>query len=325
MYWIFAVPIAVTPGHWNKFNHWHTATVWNAPLPYINLKTGWNCTLELLDRLYWLGEFTSEWLKKSQFSSRWPLCRIQYEWAIVKHVMEGLRLFQHWTMWMSNRHAITLHHIITFLNDMFDRMDVIMQALAKRTTQWKEDCHFMMKCAQQTLSKWYMEVTPMTCMTLIPVHILDLFQRLQLFHKWNKQLYIPSEDGTSCTTAYNAVLLKYVDNKYIAKCRHFPVIEPEIVWCYNLLLSTKASWLCQSSDDPYDVSSDNEEYLMPNHIGEMIPSRSACTSSIRNVARVEPVRWIFWVPDLSYDTTCCFWTGQTSARNCEPGDFAGFG
>jgi hypothetical protein len=34
---------------------------------------------------------------------------------------------------------VTLQQVITVYNDMFDHMDGIMRALAKKKTQWKED------------------------------------------------------------------------------------------------------------------------------------------------------------------------------------------
>jgi hypothetical protein len=57
-------------------------------------------------------------------------------------------------------------------------MDGVMRALAKKKTQWKEDLYFAVKCAQQKLSKYYSEVTPMTGLLLISAHILDPFLKL---------------------------------------------------------------------------------------------------------------------------------------------------
>jgi hypothetical protein len=74
---------------------------------------------------------------------------------------------------MSKRHTITLHHAITVYNDMFDHMDGVMQALAKKMTQWNEDLYFAVKFAQQKLCKYYTEGTPMTCMVLMSGHILN--------------------------------------------------------------------------------------------------------------------------------------------------------
>jgi hypothetical protein len=61
---------------------------------------------------------------------------------------------------------------------MFNHMDGVMRALAKKKTQWKEDLLFAEKLAQQKLSKNSAEVTPMAGMRLISAHILDPFQNM---------------------------------------------------------------------------------------------------------------------------------------------------
>jgi hypothetical protein len=79
---------------------------------------------------------------------------------------------------MSKQLTVTLHHIITVYNDMFDHMDGMMQDLAKKKIQWKEDLFFAVKCAQQKLSKYYTEVTRTAGMLLIMAHIVDPFRKL---------------------------------------------------------------------------------------------------------------------------------------------------
>ena len=36
---------------------------------------------------------------------------------------------------MAKRHTVTLHQVITVYNDMFDHMDGVMRALAKKKTK----------------------------------------------------------------------------------------------------------------------------------------------------------------------------------------------
>ena len=79
---------------------------------------------------------------------------------------------------MLKQHTVTLHHFITVYNDMFDHMDGVMRALAKKKTQWKVDLFFAVKCAWQKLSKYYTEVTPATSMRIILAHILDPLRKL---------------------------------------------------------------------------------------------------------------------------------------------------
>src|SRR5882757_4229960 len=110
---------------------------------------------------------------------------------------------------MSKRHTVTLHHVITVYNDMFDHMDGVMRALVKKKTQWKEDLFFAVKLAPQKLSKFYTDVTPMTGMLLISAQILDPFRKLLSFRKWDKGMDINPEDETSYTIPYQEVFLNY--------------------------------------------------------------------------------------------------------------------
>ena len=80
---------------------------------------------------------------------------------------------------------------------MFDHMDGVMHALAKKKTQWKEDLCFEVKLARQKLSKYYAEVTPTTGMLLISAHILYPFRKLRSFRQSDKGMDINPEDETS--------------------------------------------------------------------------------------------------------------------------------
>jgi len=139
--------------------------------------TLWNTTIGLLQRAYRLREFTREWLKNPKYAEYRPLFTTPDEWTILKYVMEVLRPFRYWTLWMSNRHTVTLHHFIIAHNDMFDHMDGVMRALAKKKSTWKEDMFFAVKLARQKLSKYYAEVTSTMGMVLMSAHILDPFRK----------------------------------------------------------------------------------------------------------------------------------------------------
>jgi len=75
-------------------------------------------------------------------------------------------------------------------------------------------------------------------------------------------------DETSYTTQYQEAFLKYMENEYCAKHRRMPVNKPKTVPTSNLVPSATASGSYQSSFDPYDLSSDDEEYLTPNNVAE---------------------------------------------------------
>jgi len=108
---------------------------------------------------------------------------------------------------MARRHNVPLYDIIKVYNDMFNHMDGVMRALAKKKNQWKDDLFFAVKIAQQMLSKKYAEVTPTTGMLLISAHILDPLWKLGPFRKWDKGMYINPEDKTSYSTQNHQAFL----------------------------------------------------------------------------------------------------------------------
>jgi len=226
---------------------------------------------------------------------------------------------------MSKRHTVTFHQVITVYNDMFDHMDGMMQALAKKMTPWMENLFYAVKLAGQKLSKYYTGVTPTTGMLLISAHILDAFWKLRSFRKWDKGMDINPEEETSYTTQYQKAILKYIENEYCAKHRRVLVNKHESLPSSNPIPSAQASGRCQSSFDPYDLSGDDEEYLTPNNVTETTPGRSDRAARLLNAARLSlnlppeaPKNWsqinphlndyhsdpmeisiAFWLPDIT--------------------------
>jgi hypothetical protein len=82
---------------------------------------------------------------------------------------------------------------------------------------------------------------------------------------------INPEYETSYTTQYHEAFLKYVENKYCAKHRQLPVIKSDNTLNNNLTSIEMTSRSGQSSYDPYDLSSDDDKYLMPTNVVEMTP------------------------------------------------------
>jgi len=247
---MLVVLITLTPGRRNEFIDCQKAKVRIAVLPIMDVKTSWNCTRKLPEHGYRSREFTCEWLQNPKYPEYRPPFTSQVEWTIVKYVMEVLKTFRYWTLWMSKWHTVTLHHVIAVYNDMFNHMDAMMRALAKKNTPWKEDLFIAVKLARQKLSKYYAEVTPMTAMLLISAHILDPFWKLLSCRKWVKGMDINPEDEISYTTQYHEAFLKYVENEYCAKHQPVPVNKLETVPSSNLVHSAPASGSYQSSFDP---------------------------------------------------------------------------
>jgi len=116
-----------------------------------------------------------------------------------------------------------------------------------------------------------------------------------------------------------------VENEYCAKHRRVHVNKLETVPSNNLLPSAMASASYQSSFDSYALSSDDEEYIMPNNMAETTTGRSDCAARLLTAARLylnspleAPKNWgqinpnhneyhsepmeissTFWIPDIT--------------------------
>jgi len=84
----------------------------------------------------------------------------------------------------------------------------------------------------------------------ISTQILDFLRKLQSFRKWDQGIHINLDDKISYTTQYKEAILKYVENLFCGKHRHWPVNEPENIENSNLIPPAMTSWSGQSSVDP---------------------------------------------------------------------------
>jgi len=156
-----------------------------------------------------------------------------------------------------------------------------------------EDLFFAVKLAQHKLSNCYTEVTPSTDMLLNSADILNLVRKSRSFRKWDNGIGIDPEDETMYTTQYQEAVLKYMENESSAKQRRVPVNKQESSMSNNLTHSEKVLGSCRSSFDPYDLCSDDEEYLTPNNVAERTPGWSDCAAHLSTAARLH----LNWLPE----------------------------
>ena len=152
---------------------------------------------------------------------------------------------------------------------------------------------FAEKLARQKQYKYYAEVTPTMGMVLISAHILDPSRKLLLFRKWDKGMDIKPEDETFYTTQYQEALLKYVENEYCAKHRCVPGNKLERYPSSNVIPSASALGCCQLSFDPYDWSSNDEEYLTCKNVTEMTIGRRDRAAYLVTAPRL----YLDWPPE----------------------------
>jgi len=162
-------------------------------------------------------------------------------------------------------------------------------------------------------------------MRLISAHILDPFRKLWSFRKWDNGMDSNPEDETSYTTQYQEAFLKHVENEYCTKQGRLLVTKPHSIPNHNLVSSAMASRSGQSAYDPYDLSSDDEEYIMPDNVAETTPGRCDCVARLLKAPRLHlnsppeiPQNWgqiypnlidyhsdpmeissAFWLPDIT--------------------------
>ena len=74
---MLAVLITRTAGHPNEFIDRQNPNVHIAVLPIMDVKPGWNWTLELLERACRSPESTHEWVKNPKCSNYWSLFKRQ--------------------------------------------------------------------------------------------------------------------------------------------------------------------------------------------------------------------------------------------------------
>jgi hypothetical protein len=113
-------------------------------------------------------------------------------------------------------------------------------------------------------------------MFLISAHILYPIQKLRLCRKWDTGLDINPKHETSYTVQNQEVFLNYVEYEYCAKHQHVLVNRPASFPSRNLIASVMVSGSGQSSFDPYDLPSDDKQYLTPNNVDEMAPGQTDC-------------------------------------------------
>jgi len=134
----------------------------------------------------------------------------------------------------------------------------------------------------------------------ISAHILDPFRKLHSFRKWDNRMDTNPEDKTSYTTQYQETFLKYGENEYCAWHRCVPVNKLESLPNSKLVPSAQASGSFQSSFNAYDLSSNDEDYWMPNNVAGTTPGwsdRAACSlTAARLCSDSPPEAPKNWVP-----------------------------
>ena len=253
----------------------------------LDVKTRWNSTLAMLERAYRLRPYTREWLEN--YPDFQPLYTTDDEWHTVEYVLEVLTPFRYWTLWLSKRHTITLHRVISIYNEMFDHMEGAMNLLKSKQTAWKKDVHHAVQAAHRKLQGYYAQVTPESGLLLILAALLDPFRKAKTFKLWDSRMNIDPRDPTSYTFQYTEAFLSYWEENYVLSdgpvpgvkigMKGNPFIEGETQSSEEEPLSPGESLYFSDSED-----ADFEETARPIYPG-ITPARASRQERMKDVAR----------------------------------------
>jgi hypothetical protein len=177
---------------------------------------------------------------------------------------------------MSTRRTVTLHHVITIYNNTFNYFDGIAWVLLKKKTQWKDDLNFILNFAHQQWSNDHFEVIPKSGILLIVVHILDPFWKSWSYRKWDNIIDVNPQDDCFFTVQYKDVFLQYVEHEYCFKDCKMYNLKLEIPNHNDPFSTSPDSGSRYWFYDPYDLSSDDTEYITSANIIESTPRCSHC-------------------------------------------------
>jgi len=130
------------------------------------------------------------------------------------------------------------------------------------------------------------------------------------------------EDETFYSTKYKEAVLKYVEHKYLTKHQCVPVDKPENIPSSNLIPSAMALGSGELFFDLYDLSSEDEEYLIPNNVAETTLGRSDHAANLwtaamlylnsppdaaQNWGQIDPNLNDYHSDPMEISSTLCLW------------------
>jgi hypothetical protein len=184
----------------------------------LDVLTRWNSLLFLLERAYRCRSFTEKWLSSSPSNTKYASClATDDEWRAIEYLIKILRPIRYWTMIFQTRRRVTLNHIITVYNDVFDHFDSVLDALKSKKAQWQIDLREATQAARTVMMKYYDEIRPGAGTLIILGHILDPFRKIKAFKKWDIREGGKPSDEDSYTAQNRQVFLDYFEKHYASK------------------------------------------------------------------------------------------------------------
>jgi len=165
---------------------------------------------------------------------------------------------------------------------MFDHMEGIIKALAKKQIQWKVDIRRAMRSARSKLSAYYAEVTPESGLLLILVQMLDPYRKTRMFQHWDKRAGVSPASPGSYTSQYTQAFLDYWEKNYVSKMIEKATIKLEPAGPSPA--KANAGSLPKPSNFVYCVDSDSDDEI-PASLLTATPRRTNHRAQLVGIAR----------------------------------------
>ena len=186
----------------------------------MDVATRWNSTAVMPSGAHRLRPYTEKWIK--MYPVFQPFWTTDDEWKVVQYILTILEPIQYWTLWMSKRQDFTLHQVLRIYGNMFDHFEAFMKRLRAKTADFKQDLLRALEAATAKLKEYYLKVTPRAGTLLLMATMLDPYQRLSPFKKWDRAEGFSATEAHSFQYQHRLLFLQYFETHYL------PPIETQL-------------------------------------------------------------------------------------------------
>lgn len=116
---------------------------------------------------------------------------------------------------MSKRRDFTLHFVLRIYGSMFDHFEEFIKRLSVKQAEYKNDLLKALKAATHKLKHYYQKVTPRNGTLLLMATMLDPYQKLLPFHKWDSAEGCLPSSPDSFTSQHRMLFLRYFEVNYL--------------------------------------------------------------------------------------------------------------
>ena len=123
---------------------------------------------------------------------------------------------------MSKRQDFTLHKVLRIYGNMFDHFEDFMKRLRAKEADFKQDLLRALEAATAKLKEYYAKVTPRVGTLLLMATMLDPYQKLSPFKKWDRAEGNDDTEPSSFKQQHRKLFLEYFETHYLPAIENHP-------------------------------------------------------------------------------------------------------